>query len=516
LRIFRLTRFHIIERLLERRRDKRVCGRLTHPTPFVRGQLQDDEAENPQIVADAETTGSLSKPQEIHCDGDPHRHFNSPCDGPRAFKQQRSGPKNANFFPPFASSLRCSRRTERFVKRVERNPWCEVRMKPSLLSAFLLSVSALACGTTTDPVREPPPARPSAVSILNVSANDGTVAITFTQTNSAAAPSVQYQVTCQSSSAKYTATGKASPITLTGLTNGVRYSCTVTAVDAIGTSDPSPAVVITYNPEMFFLLTPGNGSATVAYDFTADSRPWLVAVTCNAPGSQPVTTTRADSVVSLITITGLENGVSYSCGYRITSASGVAISRQLDVVPGTPVRPLDPRATPGNAGVTLRFQASTDNGSPVTSYTATCEAAGQESRTVNGASSPIVVNGLANGVEYSCNVYGTSALGPGEKSASMLVTPGVPGAVTSITVTTTRNSATFSFSPPDSDNGSPITSYTAWCDPVGPSPGTGSSGPASPITVTGLFSNALYQCSLYAKNANGIGATTYISVTTQP
>ena len=389
-------------------------------------------------------------------------------------------------------------------------------MKPSLLSGFFLSVSTLACGTTTEPVREAAALRPSAVSILDVSAGDGTFVITFTQTNSAAAASVQYQATCQSSSAKYTAIGKASPITITGLTNGVRYSCTVTAVDAIGTSDPSPAVVITYNPEMFFLLTPGNGSATVVYTSGADSRPWLVAATCNAPGSPPVTTTRADSVVGFVPITGLQNGVNYSCGYRITSASGVAISRQLEVVPGTPVRPLDPRATPGNSGVTLKFEPSADNGSPVSGYTATCEAAGQESRTVNGASSPIVVSGLANGVEYSCNVYGTNALGAGEKSASMLVTPGIPTAVTSITVTTTSNSATFSFSPPDSDNGSPITSYTAWCDPVGPSPGTASSGPASPITLTGLFSNVLYQCSLYAKNANGIGARTYISVTTPP
>lgn len=398
-------------------------------------------------------------------------------------------------------------------------------MKPSLLSALFLSVSILACGTTTEPVREPAPARPSAVLILNASANDGTVTITFTQTNSAAAASVQYQGTCQSSSGKSTATGKSSPITLTGLTNGIRYSCTVTAVDANGTSDPSPAVLITpgsllYNPSMFFLLTPGNGSATVAYDlpseFLGDPRPWFVAVTCNAVGLQPATTTRADSVVSFITLTGLQNGVVYSCTYRITSASGVAISKELDVVPGTPVRPLDPNAMPGNASVTLSFEASADNGFPITSYTATCEATGQESRTVNGASSPLVVTGLVNGVAYSCNVFGSNALGAGEKSASMPVIPGIPGAVKSITATTTSNSATFSFSPPDSDNGSPITSYTVTCDPLGPLPFVTSSGTASPITVTGLLVNWPYQCVLFGTNANGNGLRTYVGVSTKP
>jgi large repetitive protein len=398
-------------------------------------------------------------------------------------------------------------------------------MKPSLLRGFFLGVSILGCGTTTEPVSEAPPAPPTAVSILDASANDdGTVTITFTQTHSAAAASVEYQTTCQSSSGKSTSTGQASPITVTGLMSGVHYNCTVTAVDANGSSDPSPAVVVTpglvlYEPSMFYLLTPGNGSATIAYDlppeFLGDPRPWFVAVTCNAAGSLPTTTSSAQSAVGLITITGLHNGVIYSCKYRITSASGVAISRELNVVPGTPVRPFASDAAPGNASAIISFQASVDNGSPVTGYTATCEA-GQESRTVNGASSPLVVTGLANGVTYSCNVYGSNALGAGEKSISTPVIPGTPSAVKSITATTTSNSATFSFSAPDSDNGSPITSYTISCDPVGPAQGTTSSGPASPITVTGLLANRSYQCSLFATNANGNGSKTYVSVTTTP
>jgi titin len=402
-------------------------------------------------------------------------------------------------------------------------------MKPSLLSVFFLSVLTLACGTTTEPVREslpePVPAGPTAVLILDATANDGSVTITFTQTNSAAAASVEYQVTCQSNSGKYTATGKASPITITGLTDGIHYSCTVTAVDANGTSDPSPAVVVTpgsllYKPSMMYLLTPGNGSATAAYElpgeFLMDPRPWLVAVTCNAAGFPPTTTTSAENVIRDITVTGLQNGVVYSCTARISSESGVAVSAQLDVVPGTPVRPLDPNATSGNASVNLSFEAAVDNGFPVTGYTATCVAPGQESRTVNGASSPLVVTGLANGVAYSCNVYASNALGTGEKSASMQVTPGIPTAVKSITATTTSNSATFSFSPPDSDNGSPITSYTVTCDPFGPLPFTTSSGSGSPITVTGLSANWTYDCSVFATNANGSGVKTYVGVSTKP
>jgi hypothetical protein len=400
-------------------------------------------------------------------------------------------------------------------------------MKPALLSAFFLSVSTLSCGTVTEPAREPDATRPSAVVIIDVSVNEGTVAIAFTQANSALEPSVQYQVTCQSSSGKYTATGKASPITITGLTNGIRYSCTVTAVDTNGSSDPSTAVLVTpgaqlYDSSMLFLLTPGNGSATGFYslpvELLGDPGPGFAAVTCNG-GASMTTTTSAGHVVGSITITGLQNGVTYSCTLRITAASTVATSGPLDVIPGTPVRPLDPRGTPGNASATLSFLASTDNGFPVIGYTATCGATGQQSRTVSGASSPLIVTGLANGVAYSCNVYGSNAAGAGEKSASMPVTPGIPTAVQSITATMTSSSATFSFSPPNSDNGSPITGYTVTCGPFGPpgiqSPTPMSSGTASPITVTGLLANWAYNCVIFATNANGNGLKTYVGISTK-
>jgi hypothetical protein len=390
-------------------------------------------------------------------------------------------------------------------------------MKPTLLSAFFLSVSSLACGSTT----EPPVARPAAVAIRDVIASDGTVTITFTQPDSA---SVQYQAACQSSSGKTTAAGQTSPITITGLTNGVRHSCTVTAVRANASSDPSTAVLVTPGAQLKFasvVLSPLNGSARVSYglplEFLHDPLPWFVGVTCNGGGSMH-TTASADSVVRDITVTGLQNGVTYSCTLHITSASGSAISDAFDVVPGSPVRPFGPNATPGNASVILSFLPSEDNGSPVTGYTATCGATGQPSRTVTGPSSPLVVTGLANGTVYSCNVYGSNAVGAGEKSASMTVTPGVPTSVNSIVATATSNSITFSFSAPDSDGGSPITSYTVTCSVFAapPSP-LMSSGPASPITLSGLQANSSYNCDILATNAIGNGVRTPISlIVTKP
>jgi hypothetical protein len=58
------------------------------------------------------------------------------------------------------------------------------------------------------------------------------------------------------------------------------------------------------------------------------------------------------------------------------------------------------------------------------------------------------------------------------------------------------------FTPPGSNGGSPITLYTATCNP-GAITATGTS---SPIQVTGLPASAAYTCTLTASNAYGISA----------
>jgi hypothetical protein len=80
-------------------------------------------------------------------------------------------------------------------------------------------------------------------------------------------------------------------------------------------------------------------------------------------------------------------------------------------------------ATPGFGSATVAFTApAIDGGSPITGYTATC---GSQSNT--GATSPITVSGLPNGVPTTCTVFATNADGNGPPSApSNSVTPNGP------------------------------------------------------------------------------------------
>jgi hypothetical protein len=84
----------------------------------------------------------------------------------------------------------------------------------------------------------------------------------------------------------------------------------------------------------------------------------------------------------------------------------------------------------------------------------------------------------------------------------------LPGAPTIGTATPGNNQATVSFTPPASDGGSAITSYTMTCGAFS------ASGAASPITVTGLTNATTYSCSVKAINAVGTGASSgSVSVT---
>lgn len=60
-------------------------------------------------------------------------------------------------------------------------------------------------------------------------------------------PITGYEATCtpQGGGTAITATGAASPIVVTGLTNGTAYDCTVAASNAVGASAASAAVAVT-------------------------------------------------------------------------------------------------------------------------------------------------------------------------------------------------------------------------------------------------------------------------------
>ncbi|MBL8513103.1 MAG: putative Ig domain-containing protein, partial [Betaproteobacteria bacterium] len=253
----------------------------------------------------------------------------------------------------------------------------------------------------------------------------------------------------------------------------------------------------------------GSGQATVSFvapSFNGGAPITLYTASCAASGQ---TTRTASAASSPILVTGMTNGVTYACTVTATNSSGFvsAASTSAFVVPRTvPDAPTGVSAAPIDFGAVVSFTPPGNNGgSAVTSFNVRCTNVMYGwSLTVSGMASPITVSGLDNGELFECFVVALNAAGASANSALVNVTPRtVPGTPTSATATPRDGRAIFDFTAPASDGGSPITSYTVSCNGGART----ATGPAAPLTVTGLSNGVINGCLVSATNAAGNSAT---------
>lgn len=153
---------------------------------------------------------------------------------------------------------------------------------------------------------------------------------------------------------------------------------------------------------------------------------------------------------------------------------------------------------------------SSDGGSAITSYTATCTSSnGGTTRTGTGTPSPVTVTNLSPAKNYTCTVTASNAAGASVASSpsnSLTVPMQRPSAPGIGTATVSGTTAIVPFTAPPSDGGSLISEYMAECisgDGGVPQSGTGT---ASPVAVPGLSKGRTYTCSVVAQNSVGTSA----------
>ncbi len=283
-------------------------------------------------------------------------------------------------------------------------------------------------GTTTVNAQFNTIVPPSPPTTVNATPGDSQATLTFSGAVSAGAPITLYTSTC-TASGQPTRTDSAanSPITATGLVNGVQYSCTIKATNSAGQGSASSAALVTPRtvPDAPTALmgTPGNGTISIAFTAPANN------------GGDPVNLYQAScidgmanglgtSTMSPVNLVGLVNGNTYSCTVRARNSAGYgpfssAILVTPRTVPGL-VQSVTPRPRDGRAVMEFVAPAS-DGGSPITSYTVSCNGGAQ---VATGSGSPITVTGLTNGTPATCSVRATNAAGDGP-NFSVSVTAGV-------------------------------------------------------------------------------------------
>ncbi len=272
-------------------------------------------------------------------------------------------------------------------------------------------------GPESAPMTATPTGAPGPPSITSVSSVEAGLVVSFVPPSSdGGEPITAFTATCGSQSAS----DSASPITVSGLTDGTPVTCQVTATNSVGTGPPSVGVVGTPGvvpgaPTVTDVSPGGDGQLVVTFVAPTDQGSSPISSYTATCGSQSSSQTS-----SPITVSGLTDGVQVACTVDATNATGTG--PESAAVSGTPVGP--PAApditsvTPGDTQLTVAFSTPADNGDPIISYTATCG-----TQSTGGTASPITVTGLTNGVTVSCTVDATNAAGTGPASAPVSGTP---------------------------------------------------------------------------------------------
>ncbi|WP_337842696.1 Ig-like domain-containing protein [Rheinheimera sp.] len=338
---------------------------------------------------------------------------------------------------------------------------------------------------------------PTAPTIGTATAGNGDATVAFTAPSSSGGVAVtSYTVT--SNPGGFQGTGAASPITVSGLQNGVAYTFTVTATNAsslTGAASAASNSVTPASPQTINFGNPGSQNFGTTPTLTASS---------SAGGGYPVSFTSATTSVCTVTGTTVTFVTAGTCTINANQAGDTSflpapqVSQSFTVAPVVPGAPAAPVATAGNQEASVAFSAPVfTGGNAISGYTVTVSP--PDVAPVSGAASPIVVTGLTNGVAYTFTVEAENSAGSGAASA----------ASNSVTPAATQ---TITFAQPTAQNFGTTPTLTATTDAAGLVP-TFSSATTGVCTITSGGQLTFITAGTCTINADQAGNASYLAAT---
>ena len=366
-----------------------------------------------------------------------------------------------------------------------------------------------------------PAAAPSAPSALSSSVSGSTATISFTPGSNGGGAITNYQYSTDGGStfSAFSPAVTASPVTITGLSNGSTYSVMLKAVNSAGVSPSSSAVSVSIAagvPSAPSALSSSVSGTTATISFTAGANGGsaLTNYQYSTDGGSTFTSFSPAVTSSPVTISGLTYGTTYFIMLNAVNSAGNSTSSSALSVAVPTVVPFEPTALSAGSitsnSAVISFSAGANGGSALTNYQySTNGGTSFTSFSPATTSSPVTISGLSGGTTYSVVLRAVNANGNGASSSSVSVTtsnvaPSAPTALSSSEVGTT--SAKISFTA-GSNGGSSITNYKYSTNGGTSFTAFSPAVTASPVTITGLTSNTTYSVVIKAVNSVGDGSS---------
>lgn len=318
---------------------------------------------------------------------------------------------------------------------------------------------------------------------------------------------------------------EATSVVLQPIGEGVTYTFTVAARNALGASAAAASSPLTIAPPSAptsprdVSATAGVGQAQVRWSAPLDDggravTHYTVTVT---PGGA---TQQVDAESHSATVTGLRAGTGYRFTVSATNEKGTspesAPSNEVTPAARVPAAPTEVVATGESLQARVTWSVpSDDGGSAITRYTVTADPGGAQVE-VGGGTTEGVVTGLSAGGTYSFTVSATNSAGTGPDSSpspAVVVLSRKPGAPTAVVATAAAESAHLTWAAPADDGGGVITGYRI----TSSAGGSFAVGAATlRATATGLTPGASYTFTVAAINSAGTGPESAASNTVTP
>jgi hypothetical protein len=401
------------------------------------------------------------------------------------------------------------------------------------------ATNAVGIGASSSPSNSVTPATvPNPPTSVSAVAGNTQAIISFTTPSSDGGSAITgYTVTDNTDT--YSATGTSSPITVTGLTNGDAYTFTVTATNAVGTgaaSTPSNSVTLSTQPSAPLNLAAAVEESSIGLSWSPPASDggtpvtnYVVEYELTTGGTWSVFANGVSTSTTAI-VTGLSDRTSYN--FEVSAVNAIGQSSPSEPVTATPGEPAQvliqsfSNLNVPNIGTAVRItnEGSVDYEYEYTWCITTSEGmpCSSDGDVFDSTAAKLIKAGtnfdtvLTSTVPTPGNYWFTIIADYGSASStatqSFTAVATYPDAPTSVSATAANTQATVSFNIPDTDGGSPITSYAVTSNPSGIT----ATGTGSPITVTGLTNGTAYTFTVTATNAVGTGTASSPSSVVTP